>query len=92
MEEPTVDDRQRDAAVAHLVAEHAGGVLDPAELARRTASVRAAQTVAELLAATADPAVEALGPSPAAHLNRLALGAGVLVAVVLLLVLLPALT
>jgi hypothetical protein len=72
--------------VVHLESEHARGALDRAELERRTADVRAARTVAELLAATADPSVAGLpAPSTNGHRNRMALVAGVAVAVVLLL-------
>lgn len=84
MDEFPVDDRQRDAAVAHLTAEHARGAFDVVELHRRTAAVQASATVAQLLAATADPsATEVSGPSPAAQQNRLAIGAGIVVAVIL---------
>jgi len=85
MDEFPVDDEQREAALAHLDAEHARGAFDAAELERRTADARAARTVADLLAATADPGIARLpGPSPDAHRNGLALVAGVAVAVVLL--------
>jgi Domain of unknown function (DUF1707) len=90
MEEFPVDDEQREAALAHLDAEHAHGAFDAAELQRRTTDVRAARTVAQLLAATADPAVAELAapPSPAAQQYRLALVAGIPVAVVLALLML----
>ncbi len=89
MDEFPVDDQQREAAVAHLAAEHARGAFDAAELQRRTADVRVSRTVAQLLAATADPtATDVSAPSPAAQQNRLAIGAGLVVAFVLLLVVL----
>jgi hypothetical protein len=51
--------------------------------------VRQARTVAQLLAATADPSIAELSPpSVVAHQSRVALLAGVLVAVVLGLVIL----
>jgi hypothetical protein len=81
MDEFPVEDEQREAAVAHLASEHARGALSVDELARRTADARAARTVAELLAATADPAVSEL-PEPATNHNRVALLAGILLAVV----------
>jgi hypothetical protein len=67
----------------------ARGAFDQAELERRTAEVRQARTVAQLLAATADPSIAELSPpSAVAHQSRVALLAGVLVAVVLALVIL----
>jgi hypothetical protein len=87
MEEFLVDDDQREAAVVHLESEHARGAFDSAELERRTTNARAARTVAELLAATADPTATSLSaPSSTGHRNRMALVAGLAVAVVLLLV------
>ena len=65
MEEYQLEDEQRGRAVAYLEQEHARGVFDDAELARRTTEVRSARTVAQLLAATADPAVAALEPTRA---------------------------
>lgn len=89
MEEFEVDDHQREAALAHLRDEHARGAFDQAELERRAADVRQARTVAQLLAATADPSIAELSPpSVVAHQSRVALLAGVLVAVVLGLVIL----
>jgi hypothetical protein len=89
MDEFPVDDQQREAAVKHLTAEHARGAFDSVELQRRTAEVRASRTVAQLLAATTDPSVSAVTtPSPAVQQNRLALGAGLVVAFVLVLVVL----
>ncbi len=93
MDEFPVDDQQREAALAHLASEHASGVFDTAELHRRTAEVKASVTVAQLLAATADPAVTDVStPSPAAQQNRLALGAGIVVAIILVLAVLSQLT
>ena len=93
MDEFPVDDQQREAAVQHLTAEHERGAFDRAELLRRTAEVHAAQNVAQLLAATADPAVtDVSAPSPAAQQNRLALGAGIVVAIILVLAVLSQLT
>ncbi len=87
MDEYQLEDEQRERAVAYLEQEHARGVFDDVELARRTAEVRSARTVAQLLAATADPAVQALEPTPrATPTNRYALLAGLLLAVVVLLV------
>lgn len=87
MEEFEVDDQQREAALAHLRDEHAHGAFDQAELDRRTTEVRLARTVAQLLAATADPSIAELSP-PSVHQSRVALLAGILVAVVLGLVVL----
>ena len=70
MEEYQLEDEQRERAVAYLEQEHARGVFDDAELARRTTEVRSARTVAQLLAATADPAVAALEPTPRAVPTR----------------------
>jgi hypothetical protein len=85
MDEFPVDDDQREAALAHLASEHARGALDADELARRTTDVRAAHTVAELLTATADPAIARLaGPSADRHRNGVAVIAGMVVAVVVL--------
>ena len=93
MDEFPVDDQQREAAKAHLAAEHARGAFDLAELHRRTAAVEVSVTVAQLLAATADPAVtDVSAPSPAAQQNRLALGAGIVVAIILVLAVLSQLT
>jgi hypothetical protein len=93
VEEFEVDDRQREAALAHLRDEHARGVLDQTELDRRTTEVRLARTVAQLLAATADPSIGELSPPSAiAHQSRLALLAGMLVAVVIGLVVLAKLS
>ncbi len=87
MDEYQLEDEQRERAVAYLEQEHARGVFDDAELARRTAEVRSARTVAQLLAATADPAVRPSSPRPrATPTNRYALLAGLLLAVVVLLV------
>lgn len=89
MEEYPVDDQQREAAVAHLAEEHARGAFDLAELERRTTGARSARTVAELLAATADPADTSPTTRPAtAPANRVALLTGIGVAVVLVLVIL----
>jgi CHASE3 domain sensor protein len=89
VEEFEVDDQQREAALAHLRAEHARGAFDQAELERRTTEVQQASTVAQLLAATADPSIARLSPpSAVAHQSRVALLAGILVAVVLGLVVL----
>lgn len=89
MDEFPVDDQQREAAVEHLATEHARGAFDAVELQRRTAEVRASRTVAQLLAATSDPAAAAVTtPSPAVQQNRMALGAGLVVALVLVLVVL----
>jgi len=89
VEEFEVDDAQRDAAVAHLEAEHVRGAFDQPELERRTHEVRAARTVAQLLNATSDPAIGQLSePSEARHTNRVALLAGSLVAILLFFVLL----
>ena len=89
MEEFEVDDQQREAALAHLRDEHARGAFDQAELDRRTTEVRLARTVAQLLAATADPSIAELSrPSEIVHQSRVALLAGMLVAVVLGLVVL----
>jgi hypothetical protein len=89
VEDFEVDDHQREAALAHLRDEHTRGVLDQAELECRTAEVERAHTVAQLLSATADPSISELRPpSEVAHQSRVALLAGVLVAVVLGLVLL----
>jgi hypothetical protein len=91
MEEYQLEDEQRDRAVAYLEQEHARGVLDDAELARRTTDVRSARTVAQLLAATADPAVQALEPQPrAVPGNRSALIAGLLVAALVVLLVVAA--
>jgi hypothetical protein len=85
MDEFPVEDEQREAALAHLASEHAHGALDAAELDRRTTDVRAARTVAELLTATADPAIARLSaPSPDTHRNGVALVIGMVAAVVLL--------
>ena len=89
MEEFEVDDQQREAALAHLRDEHARGAFDQAELDRRTTEVRLARTVAQLLAATADPSIAELSPpSEIGHQSPVALLAGMLVAVVLGLVVL----
>lgn len=89
MEEYEVDDRHRGAALAYLRDEHARGAFDQAELDRRTTEVERAHTVAQLLAATADPSIDELSPpSVVAHQSRVALFAGLLVAVVLGLVML----
>ncbi len=91
MEEYQLEDEQRERAVAYLEQEHARGVFDDAELARRTTEVRSARTVAQLLAATADPAVAALEPtSRAVPTNRSALVAGLLVAVLVVVLLVSA--
>lgn len=89
MDEFEVEEPQREAALAHLRDEHARGAFDQAELERRTTEVRQARTVAQLLAATADPSIAELSPpSEVAHQSRVALLAGLLVAFVLVLVLL----
>jgi len=89
VEEFEVDDQQRAAALAHLRDEHARGAFDQAELDRRTTEVQLSRTVAQLLAATADPSIAELSPpSVIAHQSRVALLAGMLVAVVLGLVVL----
>jgi DUF1707 SHOCT-like domain len=91
MEEYQLEDEQRERAVAYLEQEHARGALDEVELTRRTAEVRSARTVAQLLAATADPAVQALEPKPrAVPGNRSALLVGLLVAALVLLLLVAA--
>jgi hypothetical protein len=83
-----IDDANRDAAVAHLVDEHARGAFDLAELQRRTEAVRAATTVAGLLAATAEaPSVTTTATDPVrqplVRNSVLALVAGLLVAFLL---------
>lgn len=84
MDEFAVDDQQREAAVGHLNAEHARGAFDRAELERRTAAVRSARTVSELLAATAEPTAAApTSQRPAVRTSVLALLAGLAVAVAL---------
>lgn len=89
MEDYEVGDQQREAALAHLRDEHARGAFDQAELDRRTTEVQLARTVSQLLAATADPAIDELSPpSVVAHQSRVALFAGLLVAAVLGLVVL----
>ena len=93
MDQSEVDDQQREAALSYLAAEHARGAFDAAELQRRTADVRASQTVAQLLAATAEPAVASVSAtSSAVQENRLALVAGVLVVAVLVAVILSRLS
>jgi hypothetical protein len=84
MDEFLIDEDQREAALAHLGQEHARGALDSSELERRTTGVRTARTVAELLAATADPP-EAIPASrqPAVRTGVVALVAGLAVAVLL---------
>ena len=79
--------------MSYLAAEHARGAFDAAELQRRTADVRASQTVAQLLAATAEPAVARVSAtSSAVQENRLALVAGMVVVVVLVAVILSRLS
>jgi hypothetical protein len=89
VDEFPIDDQQREAAVAHLASEHARGAFDAAELQRRTDAVRVSHTVSQLLAATAEPtSTGGSMPSAAAQQNRMALIAGVVVAVILGLVVL----
>ena len=84
MDEFLIDEEQREAALAHLGQEHARGALDSLELERRTTGVQTARTVAELLAATADPPVATpASRQPVVRTSVVALIAGLAVAFLL---------
>jgi septal ring-binding cell division protein DamX len=68
VEEFTVTEKQRQAALNHLDAEFNLGHLDVVELERRKSAVTTATNVAELLAATAP--VQTAEPTPAAPVRR----------------------